>query len=93
MADPWTLLAAGDILGGVLAPFTNILGGWFFAGLLLAMVGFTWLKTQDSTMASIVAVTGGIGMWALLPTQAEGAIYIMVIVLVAASLQKVLTRN
>jgi hypothetical protein len=62
--DPWIILKSGDILGGVLAVYTNVLGGWFYGIMLLSLVGMVYLKTQNMATATLVMVITGVAMTA-----------------------------
>jgi len=55
MADPWTLLIAGDLIGAVLASYTNIIGYYFYGLIIFIGMVILYMKTQNY---GVVGVTG-----------------------------------
>ena len=75
--DPWTIMTSGDFIGGITASYTNIMGGWFFALMLMTVVGAVYLKSQNVALTLLIMVLVGTGMAASISSQALTVIYVM----------------
>lgn len=93
VVDPWTLLASGNLLGAVIAPFTNILNGWFFGIILFVLAGFIYLRTQDLSITTFVSMVVATGMTALVPDAVWPVLAIVTVLMVAIVMQKLFTRG
>ena len=68
MADCLTLLLTGSILTGITCTWTNVIGLWFYAIMLMTLEIVLFLKTDNVTGPAILGVMVGILMIASLPT-------------------------
>ena len=68
MADCLTLLLTGNILTGITCTWTNVIGLWFYAIMLMTLEIVVFIKTDNITGPALLGVTVGILMIATLPT-------------------------
>ena len=68
MADCLTLLLTGDILTGITCTWTNVIGLWFFAIMLMTLEVVLFIKTDNITGPALLGVMVGLLMIATLPT-------------------------
>jgi hypothetical protein len=91
--DPWTVMASGDILAAVIAPFTNLLGAWFYGIIIFTLAGFIYLRTQDLNITTFVSLVVAVGMAALIPDVAWPVMAIVTVLGIVVVLHKLLTRG
>jgi len=57
----WNSLISGNILGSVLLPFTDALGGWFYVLMTLTAMMMVYLKWNDynsTAMVGFIIISG-----------------------------------
>jgi hypothetical protein len=81
MPTPFETLVGGDVLGGVLQAYTDIMGFWVYIIILMGILGMIYYKSKSMTMVSIVGLIVGTGLITsgLLPP--EGAAVLQTIVI------------
>jgi len=70
MADCLTLLLQGDILTGITCPFTNVIGLYFYAIMIMTFEVVLILKYDEISVPATVGIFYGFLMLALLPPEA-----------------------
>jgi hypothetical protein len=93
--DPWTVMASGDIVGAILASFTNIMGGWFYGAILFSIVAMVYIKTQDISITAFVMLVAGFAMSTLFAdiSIVYTTMAVLTVVIVAAVLYKLIARG
>ncbi len=82
MVDPLIALRAGDMVGAAIDVFTTVLGNFAFVIGFIAIIGAVYLKTQDVTIPTIMAMMLGIAMTALLPPEGNVGYLILILAVV-----------
>ena len=67
MADCLTLLLTGNILTGITCTWTNVIGLWFYAIMLMTLEVVLFIKTDNIIGPAMLGVMVGILMIAILP--------------------------
>jgi hypothetical protein len=81
-------LALGDLWHFIIAPFLAVLGSWFYAFLVLIAVSMVYLKSQNITLASIVAIFFCAAFITMLPPQSSIVFYGLLILAITIVLYK-----
>ena len=84
------LTESGNIYEFVTAPFTNILGSYFYLFMAFMAMGMIYLKTQDITMPAVVGLLFAGAFAMKLPHEAGVAILILLAISIAALFYRVL---
>lgn len=80
---------SGNIYQFVSAPFTNIMGSYFYLFLAFMSMGMIYLKTQDITMPAVVGLLFAGAFAVYLPHEAGVAILILLAISIAALFYRV----
>ena len=88
MADPWTLLMNGNIIASTIAPYTNILGSFFWVFLYFLGFMLIYMKTQNLGTAGIA----GFMLSGIILTVVPPDMYSMIYGLMALSIATVLYK-
>lgn len=85
MASPYDVLVSGDILGGVLQVYTDVMGFWVYTLGLMAILVMVYYKTKNITTVSVLGVLLGSAMITSGLLTAEGISVLQIIVILCVS--------
>jgi len=87
MPTPWDQLIAGQIIEGIIAGYTNVMGVEMFYA-LIAFLGFglIYFKTKDFGTVVVTALLVGGALLPLLPPDAQRLAYLFIVIGIAGIL-------
>lgn len=77
MVDCVSLLLSTDFFNGVMCPFTNVIGHWIFAIIVLVGLGMLYMRTEDIAIPSIIGITYGLLGVSMFPPEVVGYYYVV----------------
>jgi len=86
------LLNNGDIIGMVVCPFTNVIGPWFYAFVVVMLQITIFIKYNNLLAPSVMGIIASVAMIGLLPQAMSSFPIFMLIGNIAATLYAVFTR-
>jgi len=87
MPTPWDQLIAGQVIEGIIAGYTNVMGVEMFYA-LIAFLGFAliYFKTRDFGTVVVTALLVGSALLPLLPPDAQRLAYFFIVIGIAGIL-------
>jgi hypothetical protein len=67
MVDCVSLILAGDILGGIVCPYSNMIGPWFYAFIIGIVELAVYMKYDNLLAPGMIGVVCSLLMFGLLP--------------------------
>ena len=85
----YSVLLTGDLLNAIVCPFTNVMGYWFYAVMMLIALAGIYFKSQNVTLVALMGIMSGTTMAMLFPPETHQFAYVMVAIAMAGILYKV----
>lgn len=90
MATPWDLLIAGQMIEGILAGYTDVIGvEMFYALVSLMAFGLIYTRVRNTGVVGIVAVLLGGSLLVILPVEVQRLAYFFIVLGIAAIIYKI----
>ena len=90
MTTPWDMILAGQIIEGILAAYTNVMGVEIFY-MFVAFIGFTliYMRTKNFGTVAITALLLGSAVITMLPYPVQRIAYFFIVLGIAGILYEV----
>jgi len=82
----------GDWLGVVDAVYTDLIGAWFYAFILLLTHTMIYLKTRDIGVVTVIGIISSAVMLAVLPAPAQTVAFVFMVLFVGLAVARAVLR-
>lgn len=84
MATPWDMMIGGQVLEGIIASYTNVMGAEIFY-MFIALIGFMliYMRTRNFGTVVITSLLLGSAMLGLLPPDVQRIAYFFIVLGIA----------
>ena len=76
LAASWAQLNTGDIFGAVLGSYTNVMGYWFYAIVMMMGMSMIYIKTQNFGTVTVTGMIISAAAIPFMPTDTLGLIFV-----------------
>jgi hypothetical protein len=95
--NSWLLLSSGDFIGAIISVYTNVVGNWFFAIILFALLGMVYIRTNNIGITGILTVVTVVSLSAmnadLLPTLVINLVYGLIVLVMTIALFRLFVQK
>lgn len=93
MPNCLALLTNMDFYGAIMCPYTNVMGNWVYAILMLTVITIVYIRTQDIAMPAILGLIYGLAGAVISPPEFRTFYYIIIALAVTGVLYRLVKND